>query len=98
MDTEFFEANVITAIVPDPKAEGGKRDAQYIPAQSIPLAILEAMLGYGIENKRHPHNIPGMAWDLTVRNWRNMKNAQVIEQGEQQVVWDPSTAEKFFAS
>lgn len=88
LDFETFLAPVYNAIVDDPKAETGKRDAQYIPARDIPAEIL-TMIGYSLDNKRHPHNIPGMAWDLTVGNWRNMKNAKNVDDGMQvEVVCD----------
>jgi len=96
MDIEVFVAPVVEAIVDDPKAETGKRDARYIMARDIPAEIIQEMLGYGVENKRHPHNINGMAWDMTVNNWRNMKNAQILESSNREVVCDIAGDERFF--
>ena len=95
-DMQTFRAPVFTAIVPDTKAETGKRDAEYIPATCIPEDILKLMFGYDITNKRHPHNIPGMAWDMTVGNWRNMKNAEYISDSDCEIVWDMTDSRTFF--
>lgn len=96
MEIETFEAPVYEGIVPDPKAETGRRDARWIPATCIPEDILKAMFGYGVENKRHPHNIRGMAWDLSVGGWRNMKNAEPINDGpHREIVWDSSDSRVF---
>lgn len=97
MDIQTFRAPIFTAIVNDPKAETGKRDAEYIPATCIPEDILKAMFGYGVENKKHPHNIPGMAWDLTVGGWRNMKNAEYLSNTDSEIVWDYTDSRTFFA-
>jgi hypothetical protein len=94
-DVEFFSSPVLDGIVNDPKAEGGKRDARWIPAVNIPTYILHNMFGYGLENKRHPHNIPGMAWDLTANGWRNMKNAQIIGEEEMEITWDMTDSRTF---
>jgi len=98
MDIHTFNAPVFTAIVPDPKAETQERDAEYILATAIPEDILRTMFGYGVENKRHPHNIPGMAWDLTVNGWRNMKNAKVLDTQDAELVWSMGDPRTFFAS
>lgn len=98
-DLETFEATVYNAIVDDPKAETGKRDAQYIPATHIPENILKNMFGYGTENKRHPWHIAGMSWDLAVGGWRNMKNAKVIDcMPACAIVWDMSDSRTFILS
>lgn len=91
-----FAAVLCEAIVDDPKAETGKRDARYILARDIPAEILSQM-GHLPDNKRHPHKVLGMAWDLTVNNWRNMKNAQPHTQGEAEVVWDVTDPRTFIA-
>lgn len=97
-DIQTFAAPIVEAIVNDPQSETGKRDARYIPATCIPEDIIKKMFGYGVENKRHPHNIRGMAWDLTVNGWRNMKNAEVLNNGpEQEVVWDMADSRTFIA-
>lgn len=98
MDITTFNAPVFTAIVDDPKAETGKRDAQYILATAIPEDVLFAMFGYGVENKRHPHNIRGMAWDFLAGGWRNMKNAQILPDGQpsSEIVFDDTDSRTFF--
>jgi len=98
MEITTFLAPVFTAIVADPKAETGKRDAQYIPATCIPEDILQQMFGYGVENKRHPHNIKGMAWDFAAGGWRNMKNAEVLDNQESEIVWSYGDPRTFFVS
>ena len=96
MEITTFLAPVFTAIVADPKAETGKRDAQYIPATCIPEDVLQNLFGYGVENKRHPHNIKGMAWDFAAGGWRNMKNAEVLDNHEAEIVFDYSDSRTFF--
>lgn len=97
MEISTFHAPVFTAIVNDKKAETGKRDAQYIPATCIPEDILKAFLGYGVENPRHPWHIHGMSWDLTVNNWRNMKNAEPLDNGPTaEIVFDKTDVRTFF--
>ena len=98
MEITTFHAPVFTAIVNDPKAETGKRDAQYIPATCIPEDVLMSLFGYGVENKRHPHNIRGMAWDFLANGWRNMKNAEIVLDGQPsaEVVFDVTDARTFF--
>lgn len=98
MEITTFHAPVFTAIVNDPKAETGKRDAQYIPATCIPEDILVSLFGYGVENKRHPHNIRGMAWDFVANGWRNMKNAEILPDGQpsSEIVFDVTDSRTFF--
>lgn len=95
--TAIFNGPIFTAIVNDPKSETGKRDAEYIPATAIPEDVLKALLGYGVENKRHPWNIPGMSWDFLAGGWRNMKNAVPLDNGiEQQIAFDKDDDRTFF--
>lgn len=98
MEITTFHAPVFTAIVADPKAETGKRDAQYIPATCIPEDILVSLFGYGVENKRHPWNIRGMAWDFVAGGWRNMKNAEILPDGQpsSEIVFDITDSRTFF--
>lgn len=96
MDISTFIAPVTTAIVDDPKAETGKRDARFVQASCIPADVLESLLGYSTENKRHPHNIHGMAWDFVAGGWRNMKNAQVLDNEEMEIVFDSTDSRTFF--
>lgn len=98
--TDSFHATVVEAVVNDPTSENGMRDARYIPASCIPQHIIAQMLGpdYTPDNKRHPHNIRGMAWDLTVGNWRNMKNAQTLDTLEDvEVAFSMDSAARFIA-
>lgn len=91
----IFTAKIATGIVPDPAAEGGKRQARWVVGASLPDDLVQGWLHRGPEDKKHPRNIPGMAWDLNVNAWRNMKNAQDVFTKEGLVSFSDSRIVKF---
>lgn len=70
-----FEAQVALGIVPSKDNDTGFREARWIPASQIPDSLIQEWLNLSPEDKKHPRNINGMAWDLDKGAWRNMKNA-----------------------
>jgi len=84
-----FYAQVRQGNVPDPLAPGGQRLTTWIPAQCIPLSLINQRFIQGRDNPRHPWNVQGLAWDLGVNSWRNMKNVTQYEQSmaEVEIPW-----------
>lgn len=76
VNNKFF-AEVHFANVPEGE---GYRNTEFVYAKDIPTEFLpDGLNSLDLENKRHPWNTVGLAWDMDKNAWRNMKNAQVYK-------------------
>lgn len=90
-----FQAHVHAGTVPTKDNPEGIRDASWIPAKEIPANLLTEWLQLEADNKKHPHNIPGLGWDLQKGAWRNFKNASSSSTVTASVVFDLAAQELF---
>ena len=58
---------------------GTSRYSRWIVARDIPLSLL-TKYGTPKDNPQHPHNIPGLAWDMSSANWRVVRNASSLSE------------------
>jgi hypothetical protein len=78
VESNKFFAPVNCAIIKD--GDGTKRHAEFVYAKDIPTEFLpDGLNSLELENKRHPWNVNGLAWDMSVNAWRNMKNAENVK-------------------
>ena len=77
VESNKFFAPVNTGTVP----EGASfRKTEFVYAKDIPSEFLpDGLNSIDLENKRHPWNVNGLAWDMSVNGWRNMKNVQNLQ-------------------
>ena len=93
VDNKFF-AHVHFAEVKDGEHY---RQAEFVYAKDIPTEYLPSGLNsLELENKRHPWNVNGLAWDMIANGWRNMKNAKVWK-SSLELFTHYNTAEKMYS-
>jgi hypothetical protein len=93
VDNKFF-AHVHFAEVKDGERY---RQAEFVYAKDIPTEFLpDGLNSIELENKRHPWNVNGLAWDMIANGWRNMKNAKVWK-SSLELFTHYNTAEKMYS-
>lgn len=79
MSAEIVNNKFFAPIYSGSVAEGDiRRKTQFVYAKDIPTEFLpDGLNSLDLENRRHPWNTVGLAWDMDKNGWRNMKNATV---------------------
>jgi hypothetical protein len=95
LKAQRFYAKVHNGIMHN-RGRGTSRRSTWIDARDIPLQFLKDEYGVPKSSTIHPHNIPGLAWDLERNEWRVAKNAMTHTVIVDLVDYDPDDPRTFF--